>query len=229
MLHPITNEDKKTDILFIPLNPSEESSAQGHYFAANEIFWFSLKKSGLIKTNLTRVGFKNRKGKDDFLIKIEGRYADTVIFKESSKNYNNFIFSINDLAPDVVCSKGEKVIITNKHILDMYELIKKLNPNIAVVMHRKVRDEFLFSFRNDIFKRFNVTEFQNWAENRNKFKEINSQLKLEWGPFGKVIPGLETTFFCIPFPSTQNGTPEQNIQYWKVFKEFVDHTSNHQL
>lgn len=222
MLKPILNEDKKIDILFIPLNPAEESSEQGHYFAANEIFWPSLKESKLINAHFTRVGYENKKGKNSFLFKIENRFADTVIFKESLKNLNNLVFSICDLAPDVVGSKGAKVIITQKHVKDMFDLISRLIPKIAVVMHARVRDEFLFSFRNDVFKKFNEEEFQNWTEHRNKFKEINPQLTLDWGPFGKVIPGIETTFFCIPFPSTQNGTLEQNVQYWKSCKEFID-------
>lgn len=222
MLKPITNDNLKTDILFIPLNPAEESSDQGHYFVANIIFWTSLKKSELIKTNLTRIGYTNKKDKNSFLIKIEGRFADVVVFKESSKNYNNLVFSINDLATDIVCSNSPKVKITPKHIQDMLKLLKELNPKFAVIMHRKVRDEFLFGFRKDLLNSFVEKEFEKWIEKRIEFNKINTRLTLDWGPFGKVISGLNTSFFCIPFPSTQNGTPEQNILYWKQFREFID-------
>lgn len=222
MLKPITNDELKTDILFIPLNPAEESSHQGHYFAANEIFWKSLKEAQLINTHYTKIGYKNLKGKDAFLIKIEGRYVDTVVFKESSKNYNNLVFSISDLASDIVCSDSLKVRVTNKHIQDLLQLLKEKSPKYAVLMHAKVKDKFLFSFRNDVINKFNEDEFEKWSDKRIGFNRINPKLGIDWGPFGKVIFGLDTSFFCIPFPSTQHSTLEQNILYWKQFREFID-------
>ena len=220
MLKPIIN--KKTDILFIPLNPSEESSKQGHYFAANEVFWNSLKLSNLIKANLTKIGFINLKNKNSFIIKIENQFADLVVFKQSKKNYRGLVFSINDLASDIICSVSQKVNISYQHIQNTLKVLKDLNPKFAIIMHRKVRDDFIFKLRKDLINKFREKEFEKWADKRNEFNKINSHLNPDWGPFGKVITGLNTSFFCIPFPSTQNGSFEQNISYWKKFKEFID-------
>ena len=42
------------------------------------------------------------------------------------------------------------------------------------------------------------------------------------GSYGKIIRDLDTRFFSIPFPTTQNGSYEDNKNYWKELKKYID-------
>jgi hypothetical protein len=213
--------DDNTNILFIPLNPSEDSNEKEHYFACNNIFWSSLKKSKLINVKeYFRVQTTMKNGEPKFLIKIDNSYADLAIFKNTGRTYNNIIFGIRDLFPEVVCSNSSEVRVKRNHITDMLKIIENLKPNIALLMHGKVRDKLLFH-HNLIGIKFNSEEYFRWESQREEYKRITPRMQ-NFGAMGKVFDKISTFFYSIPFPCDRNGTPEQNAKYWELFKNFID-------
>jgi len=234
-LKPIINNN--TDILFIPLNPAPISDDFSHYFSHNKVFWLSLQRSKLISATIQYVEeYSNLKKKDLPILKIENNFADVAAFKKNTYNYKELIFSIRDLAPDIVHAKSEKVRITTNHCSQLLEVIKSLEPKFAVIMHSKVRNE-LFKYlksteidkENSVFQivskenvYFNFKEQESTNENREELSKKMSRFGDSNGPYGKIIKNLDTLFFSIPFPSTQNGSQAENEEYWKSLKKYID-------
>ncbi len=212
MLKPILHD--KTDILFIPLNPGEESSRLGHYFAANDVFWKSIQIAGFFKSGICLSEYTNGKGKKDYKVLIDDNYADEVVFRTNKKNYNSFFFGVHDLAHDIVDSKSTNVKVTSQHINHMRNQLKKLNPKFAIIMSREVKDKLMVPMRERWNSEFNRDEYNRWSVARKDFRKIKEKMKEDWGPWGRVINDLDTYFFCIPFPSTQFGSRNQHFDFW---------------
>ena len=209
-LTPIINPN--TDILFRPLNLADSSSDEGHYFAFNKLFWSTLQRSKLINVSLTLID-SVYKGKKKTLVKINGKYADDIIFKRNDFNYNNLVFSIRDLAPDIISSKSSAVKITYQHNSELLNILNQIKPKIALLLHSKVRNKFLSFLENKTFS-YNYEASNSYS----KVREVNV------GPYGKLINELDIFFYCIDFPSNYNNNLETDsyFQQWKSFRSFLD-------
>ena len=164
------------DILFMPLNPSEKSENDGHYFSQNKIFWNQLYSSGLItkKININNTPI----------------LSDVEIFKKNSYNYNNFNYGIKDLVPDIVSGNSKEVrsfLINNEEKAELYcsnfkNDILKYNPKVVIMMHRFVADFFYKKYLK------------------------NQKVKMNQGFLGRPLieHNCKTNFFIVPFPSSMH-------------------------
>tara|TARA_B100000131_G_C17797626_1_gene484060 strand:- start:36 stop:605 length:570 start_codon:yes stop_codon:yes gene_type:complete len=114
---------KNLDILFIALNPPEESNKKGHYFSVKQSLWNQLYKSGLISEI------------------VDKEIADEQVFGSNKLNYNNWQYGIIDLVPDIVKTDGAKVKPTDDHVKKLIENICYYKPKIALIIEYKVRDK----------------------------------------------------------------------------------------
>jgi hypothetical protein len=228
-LTPLIN--KKTDILFIPLNPPNGSAKVGHYFAENNIFWDSLYLSDLINEPPAYVRFVTPDNCNFIVAKIKDKFADEQIFKTRLYNYKYFGFSIHDIAPDFVCSESKKVHPQTYHFKILMDLLDKLKPKFAIIMHQKVRDEFLLEYtqkpilnveKQKFIIRFDKEIFEKYIGERKKMNDKNPNFGSHNGPYGRILKDLSTNFFSIPFPSIRNGIQADHTDFWKCFKNFID-------
>lgn len=219
MLSPIVNNN--TDILFIPLNPSKESSRLGHFFAANELFWATMHTAGFFKASIFLKQYANEERIKKYLVLIQNQYADEVIFKTHTKNFRDNIYSIHDLVPDFVSSNSNDVKISSYHILNIFQVIKELNPRFVIIMHEMVKKRLLVSSRDNSKLDFNNQEYQKWATSRKEFHQIKQQLSDDWGAWGKVFSTLNAFFFCVPFPSTQCASRNEHTLFWEAIMKDI--------
>jgi hypothetical protein len=111
------------DVLFLALNPPEQSNANGHYFSGtNSAFFKLLFQSGLISQAVP---------------KLE---ADDVVFGDTNVNHKGSEFGIMDLVEDFVMTHSGKVRPQRSHVGETVGRIHALSPRFLCVIHSKVRD-----------------------------------------------------------------------------------------
>lgn len=112
------------DILFVGLNPAEESNRNGHYFSVKSSLWEQLAIAGLITEPLH---FDER-----------WRTADRVVFGSTKINYRGWSYGVTDLLPDVVNSDSSAVSPKWHHGEELIRRVALLKPRMAIVLHAKV-------------------------------------------------------------------------------------------
>jgi G:T/U-mismatch repair DNA glycosylase len=111
------------DLLFVALNPSDQSNANGHYFSGRQSRFFRLLHlSGLI---------------DREVDKLE---ADERVFGDNTINYNGARFGVVDLVGELVRTDSAKVRPGPEHVDALIERIVRLAPRLVCVIHAKIRD-----------------------------------------------------------------------------------------
>lgn len=111
------------DVLFVGLNPPEQSNANGHYFSGKGSRFFDLlQKSGLITKAVSKAN------------------ADEIVFGSTSVNYKNKSFGVIDLADNTVQTYSGKVEPNKKHVDALLQQILELEPRFTCIIHYKVRN-----------------------------------------------------------------------------------------
>lgn len=169
---------KNLKILFIGLNPAKGSSDNGHYFSVKQSFWEQLYKSGLI------------------LEEIDKSKADETVFGSTRINLNNWNYGITDLITEIAESDSRTINPTDEDCYNLKNLIKQLNPDVAVLLHGKVLEKFI------------------------KYLS-KTPPKTNTGKIGKIIPEVNTVFFNIAFPHGNSITNESKIERYKELKHFI--------
>src|SRR5262252_1159061 len=83
------------DVLFVALNPPEQSNSNGHYFSGDRSAFFKLlQHSGLITKP------------------VDKAFADEKVFGSTGINYLNASFGVIDLVEDVVETDSGEVPVT---------------------------------------------------------------------------------------------------------------------
>lgn len=119
ILHP------KMDVLFVALNPPEQSNNNGHYFSGSMAFWNILYNSGLITEAVS--------------CPING---DAEIFSGNAKNYLKATYGVTDLCHDVVETKSSLVRIHKERISRINNILTTKQVNNLCLMHSKVSRAF---------------------------------------------------------------------------------------
>ena len=111
------------DVLFIALNPPEQSNSNGHYFSGeNSRFYKLLAAGGLITQEMP-----------------QGR-ADEIVFGTTEVNYAGASFGVVDLVDDLVQTNSGRVRVTPDHVVRLINRVRDHEPRFACVLHSKVRD-----------------------------------------------------------------------------------------
>ena len=111
------------DVLFVALNPPQQSNSNGHYFSGNSSAFFKLLAlSGLITEPVLKA------------------FADEKVFGTTEINHLGASFGVIDLVDDVVETNSAKLRVTKAHVNDLISRIRNLNPRFVCVIHSKVRD-----------------------------------------------------------------------------------------
>jgi hypothetical protein len=111
------------DVLFIALNPPQQSHSNGHYFLGEGSRFFKLlAASGLITREIPQA------------------LADDVVFGGTEINYAKSSFGVIDLVDDLVETNSARVQVTPRHVHRLKEQILDIQPRFACVIHSKVRD-----------------------------------------------------------------------------------------
>jgi G:T/U-mismatch repair DNA glycosylase len=109
------------DVLFIGLNPPEQSNSNGHYFSGKQSRFFELlAASGLITRRIPRA------------------CADETVFGTTEINYKGASFGVVDLVSGLVETKSEKVSVTREVIDHLVSQVRYVSPRFACVIHAKV-------------------------------------------------------------------------------------------
>lgn len=120
-LTPFTRQG--LDVLFVALNPPEQSNSNGHYFSGNKAAFFKLlEMSGLITQPVPKA------------------FADEIVFGGTEVNYLNSSFGVIDLVEDVVETDSGEVPVTADDVNRLLMRIRDLKPRFVCVIHSKVRD-----------------------------------------------------------------------------------------
>ncbi len=110
------------DVLFIALNPAEQSNSNGHYFSGKGSRFFKLlAESGLITREIPKVR------------------ADEQVFGTTEINYKRASFGVIDLVPGVVETNGGRVRAKAEHVVCLTSEIRNYAPRFACVIHSSVR------------------------------------------------------------------------------------------
>lgn len=109
------------DVLFIALNPPQQSNANAHYFSGRSSRFFKLLYlSGLI----TR--------------EIPHATADVTVFGGNQINYHGCAFGVMDLVGDHVETSSSLVRHSRSHVEALLDTLMALRPRFACVIHSKV-------------------------------------------------------------------------------------------
>ncbi|HME55371.1 MAG TPA: uracil-DNA glycosylase family protein [Candidatus Lokiarchaeia archaeon] len=118
------------EILFVPLNPAEESNAEMHYFSGKEgqAFWDLLHPCLIDKHIEKRLG---------------NVYADDIVFGGTSINHNHWRYGIHDLMCNLVNSKSEEVTVEDPYCEYLVDQVKVKCPDVVVLFGNDVQDALL--------------------------------------------------------------------------------------
>jgi hypothetical protein len=109
------------DVLFIALNPPEQSNSNKHYFSGKQSRFFKLLAvSGLITQEIPKA------------------CADERVFGTKEINYRGASFGVADLVSDIVETRSGKVRVVAADVLTLVSRIRSLAPRFACVIHSKV-------------------------------------------------------------------------------------------
>jgi hypothetical protein len=213
---------RNTQLFFIPLNPPPGSWHAGHYFAANEIFWDALFDSGLIDEPPETKPRKTQTGETLEVQVIKEKWADEIIFGGRLFNHRKWTYSILDLAPDIIEAKSEKAAkqLRLDHFQVLLSILQDYRPSFAVLMHGVVWKKFVSVFlrRNGLLVE---KEEQKCFQYRTAARQRNPK-RIDVGPIGKVLRGLDTFFYYVPFPSKRNGDKAEHANFWTGLAELME-------
>lgn len=120
-LHPFLRPH--LDVLFVALNPPEQSNSNGHYFSGTGSRFFQLlHQSGLITKAVPKEN------------------ADEIVFGSTVVNHAGKEFGVVDLITGVVRTDSRKVRPTKQHVDALLKHIRDLDPRFVCIIHSKVRD-----------------------------------------------------------------------------------------
>lgn len=109
------------DLLFVGLNPPEQSNANGHYFSGERSRFFDLLyRSGLISTAVAK------------------GHADEIVFGGTAVNYQQREYGVVDLAPNFVMTNSSKVRTNRHHVAALLQDIRIHLPGMVCILHGKV-------------------------------------------------------------------------------------------
>jgi len=155
------------DILFIALNPPEQSNVNGHYFSGNQSTFFKqLYLSGLITKDLDK------------------KIADELVFGDNEYNYNKRNYGVIDLLPRIVETDGRRVRVVEDDVILMIERIKRLKPKNVCIIHSKVMKSFKrfaninlsYGYNGRLFNNMDILFYCNYFPNGNN---IRTETKLD--------------------------------------------------
>jgi G:T/U-mismatch repair DNA glycosylase len=113
------------DLLFVALNPPNQSNINGHYFSGKQsLFYKQLYQSGLITTEVDKMT------------------ADDLVFGSNKVTYKGMQFGIVDLIPHTVETDSSKVNVTKEDVKALVKRIYENSPRVVCVIHSKVKREF---------------------------------------------------------------------------------------
>jgi len=113
----------RLDVLFIALNPPQQSNSNGHYFSGKSSRFFKLlAASGLIARDIPLAR------------------ADEVVFGTTEINYAGSSFGVVDLVDDFIETDSTYVRVTPHHVACLLDRVREFEPRFACVIHAKVRD-----------------------------------------------------------------------------------------
>ena len=113
----------RLDVLFVALNPPEQSNSNGHYFSGTGSRFFQLLfESGVITKAVPKSN------------------ADEIVFGSAAVNYRGKEFGVLDLVTDIVQTTSGQVRPTRQHVDALLKHIRELDPRFVCIIHSKVRD-----------------------------------------------------------------------------------------
>jgi len=117
-LNPYLHPD--LDVLFIALNPPDQSNSNGHWFSGRQSRFFELLvRSGLITQRIDRA------------------CADVTVFGTNKINCNGASFGVVDLVSVVETNSG-RVKVKKENVAKLVSQIRSRSPRFACVIHSKV-------------------------------------------------------------------------------------------
>lgn len=128
--------------------------------------------------------------------------ADIEIFGKNEKNHNKWEFGITDLITEIAESDSSKIKPTLKNFEFLINQIELYKPKTVVLLHKKVLDSF----------------------NKNLF--LSKSIQVNEGNVGKLIKGVDTTFFSIAFPHGNTFTSKSKIEKYTELKQFLIQLNN---
>ncbi len=186
-LHPIY--DGHREILEVPLNPAFESNENGHYFSGekSQYHWDLWSGSGLITKE----------------VKIWEKcvYADDLVFRGNSINYQGWHYGIHDLAKEYVESKSSEVPVEPSDCACLAQVIKDEKPDVVVLLGKRVQKIFL------------------------RYLGYSKRHPANFGEVGKLIADYPTNFFLLAFPSERRDDRiprEAKIDAWIKIREYLE-------
>jgi hypothetical protein len=111
------------DVLFIALNPPQQSNLNGHYFSGKRSRLFKLLAASRLITR-----------------EIPRACADEIVFGSTEINYARSSFGVVDLVDDLVETNSTRVRVTPAHVARLINRVREIHPRFACVIHSKVRD-----------------------------------------------------------------------------------------
>lgn len=121
----------KLDVLFVALNPPEQSNANGHYFSESSSRFFHL---------LARSGLTTKE--------VPWSTADEVVFGSTAVNYMESEFGVVDLVGDLVQTSSARVIANPQHVRLFLQHIRELEPRFVCVI-RGCNSQFVLNYFPD--------------------------------------------------------------------------------
>lgn len=154
------------DVLFVALNPPQQSNSNGHYFSGNSSAFFKLLTlSGLITEPVPKA------------------CADEKVFGTTEINHLGASFGVIDLVEDVVETNSAMLRVTKAHVNDLIRRIRDLNPRFVCVIHSKVRDAL------NTYGNLHRPLDYGWCGNI--LPDSNAGFVLNYFPNGNSIPDAE--------------------------------------
>lgn len=111
------------DVLFVALNPPEQSNANGHYFSGKgSRFFHLLYLSGLLISDVPK------------------NAADDMVFGSTAVTVGGLEFGVVDLMEEVVETSSARVRPERLHVDGLVSRVRTFDPRYVCVIHSKVRD-----------------------------------------------------------------------------------------
>jgi len=131
--------------------------------------------------------------------RVDKNVADEIVFGSNRVNRAGLNYGVTDLVPKWAESASSKITPSNEDCRALVKSIKRHKPKVAVLLHSKVR------------------------------RALEAHLKVltdvEYGQLGRIIPGLATEFFSVPFPHGNAITTETKVGKYREIVRFLPHRS----
>ena len=122
--------------------------------------------------------------------------ADEQVFGSSRLNANGWEYGVTDLVNFLAESDSREVKPTIDNCMDLMQTIINYKPKVVVLLHSKVIKCFVKVFLGK--------------------KDVGC------GNLGKLVDGLDTVFFNVPFPHGNNITSKEKVELYKQVKETLE-------